>query len=1181
MSSRIVWPYAFTLQASQQDRPQSRPSDFATAEVNANPNGPLGLPIDLRWVTLPYLGIPRQPFEVFRRARINIPAADILELTSAPVQVNGSSIIPFPAASAGVIYIAAFEASPSSGNVLIVAPYDMYGKTIPGVVLETDSTQVWYFICPGMAGLRVDGFGTISLVVGVNQETYANLPGWERIQVVGLPVETTDNLAPAYNSSVKQGFDIALTTGILAARERMALSHLFLKPPPATGDPTFPLPAWPPSNPAEYLLNLRSGTNLFPMIVKCLQNSNDTNPTQMQSLYMETVNNLDGIIQANAPAGSNPSPAGQSGSAEIPVVSLSMLGVSTDSDAALALGYGTIDIPLLDEIAEVLAIYAEYSRRDTQLTEQILLRALAALAAIESRIPYDYMVTAPYVLPFGITLTLAALSQPVIPVEQVADFNASILSTHAVLTRDTGAEVAVELTWSPATQPQAAGILVSRQSGQSQYLNTPRPAAVHGYDPYLGLPPTQPPPNASPSDLLPNLKDANGTAPLDGSTTTRYLAAGIDVFGRWSPWTEADMTLSAAAVTGPGLGKISLIPPVPSDLPSSGTKVQYLLQIEVLWNWVDRSPGSIAISGNFVPPGTNLGPTAFLNALGMNNDTPAGPPLVLTWNYSGYDPTTVAPGTILPIADAAHPGTTIVLLNDVSNVPNNQVMHYQVTIPGFSLDFASTDEIALALYATATERVRPGEWSSPIDPNAPPSPPAPAPGWIGRVVTAPNPLPPVVTFNPPAIDWTALPDAYNLAHGVLSWPAASNATGYVVWEATESALLQLLSPGSPNPAPAPALLVDRGATLKTLVKNNFAQSLQAFSRLNTDPIPTTSMEVEVPGNASVLYCYMISAVSSQSVESTRTAQNSPIAVFGVPQRIVPGQPRLRLRSNDNGIQPPVNGVQVIALAVSTDFLAADAIPLSTKIQPGDSIVAGYRVYRCRSAALAADAGLMGPAVYFETDPRWSAFTESSIVGKQSDTGMSIIDSAAIASWYPWYYRVQAIGVQDIDNGFYSGKSLPSQVQSAYNLPPNPPLISPDPPAVTQGSGAALVNFTADLPIPASPLGASLVELLKAAPDPANPGRTIYNSIVSNAPDAITVGTLVLPVPPWTPPHPMHPPGHPPPYHPPFLGPALARSAPNAQGQFTLSVLVPYAASDKNTYTVRLTDPLGRQNSFTF
>jgi len=63
----------------------------------------------------------------------------------------------------------------------------------------------------------------------------------------------------------------------------------------------------------------------------------------------------------------------------------------------------------------VLAIYAEYSGRSAQVNERTLLAALAALAAIESRIPYDYMVTARYVLPFGITLTLAALSQPAIP----------------------------------------------------------------------------------------------------------------------------------------------------------------------------------------------------------------------------------------------------------------------------------------------------------------------------------------------------------------------------------------------------------------------------------------------------------------------------------------------------------------------------------------------------------------------------------------------------------------------------------------------------------------------------------------------------------------------------------------------------------------------------------------------
>ena len=62
-------------------------------------------------------------------------------------------------------------------------------------------------------------------------------------------------------------------------------------------------------------------------------------------------------------------------------------------------------------------------------------------------------------------------------------------------------------------------------------------------------------------------------------------------------------------------------------------------------------------------------------------------------------------------------------------------------------------------------------------------------------------------------------------------------------------------------------------------------------------------------------------------------------------------------------------------------------------------------------------------------------------------------------------------------------------------------------------------------------------------------------------------------------HPLPHPGHS--YQPPNLGPELARSAPDAQGTFTLFVLVPYAVADQNTYTVRLTDPLGRQSVYSF
>jgi hypothetical protein len=265
-----------------------------------------------------------------------------------------------------------------------------------------------------------------------------------------------------------------------------------------------------------------------------------------------------------------------------------------------------------------------------------------------------------------------------------------------------------------------------------------------------------------------------------------------------------------------------------------------------------------------------------------------------------------------------------------------------------------------------------------------------------------------------------------------------------------------------------------------------------------------------------------------------------------------------------------------------------ALPVESGVVP-----AGYRVYRVRSSALAADAGLMGPPKITSADSGWQAYAEEPLEGGTVSKGQSIIDTAATASWYPYYYRVDAIGPQDLPNGRYSGWSLPSQVQSEYCLPPNPPLIQA--PNLQQGTGAGLLTLTTDLPIPPSPLGPSLVELLQAGPDAVNPGRTLLTVVLTTAPDAIPVGTLALPSPPWSPPsphpapHPLPNPGGgqvhvPPPWKPPqptYRGPALVRSNPDTQGRWTLSVLVPYALSDVGAYTVRLTDPLGRQSSSTF
>jgi hypothetical protein len=220
---------------------------------------------------------------------------------------------------------------------------------------------------------------------------------------------------------------------------------------------------------------------------------------------------------------------------------------------------------------------------------------------------------------------------------------------------------------------------------------------------------------------------------------------------------------------------------------------------------------------------------------------------------------------------------------------------------------------------------------------------------------------------------------------------------------------------------------------------------------------------------------------------------------------------------------------------------------------------------------------MGPPKILSTDAGWNAYSESLLPGLAQPTaraattanGQSIFDTAAGPSWYPYYYRVDAIGPDDPANGVYSGWSLPSHVQSAYCEPPDPPLIGS--PLTTGGGGAVLIVLQTDLPIPPSPLGPSLVELLGAGPDPANPGQTLQTTLLSAEPATISQATLSLPhLSPNPQPQPVVP-------HP--LQSVLARSAPDASGHWSLSALVPTGAP--GSFTLRLTDPLGRQSSTSF
>lgn len=1100
MSSRYVWPYCFSLRVSglvealrQQKVPPVRDKFFPKSTGNP-------LPIALRWSHVKELGFPREPFQVFRRLRN--PGSEkslFVQVLAQPVPIATQPVVSaFGAGDAAYVVNAAV--SVPTGTSVTVQALDLQSRPIPGQTVTVTLSSTVQFRCPGISAVHAFGTGTVGPLSVIPETVYANLPDWQKIQTVGLPL--LDGEIGAAYSTLPQGIEPAGLDGVAFASERLLITALLQVNPSGTGIADFPLPVWPVPDAAAYVANMRGANSLVPMIERCLENSTDSSPGHEQAAYFEAVA-IPGIKQSNVP-GATPDPA-QATTVTLPVVGVGMLAASTDSYAAVSLGYGTTDIPPPSTVvADPPTVHP----------------------AVDSGLAYDYMVTAPFISTL-FSITLAALSAGQPPVEPPASLQAAVTQTYPPVQRNQPAPVSIRVSWPPPDIPQGYGILASRSPGAAEVLNTPRPPAVGGFDPFVGLVPNADDPATPPDQQTPSFSDAAGTLPLDvPPSTARYLVAGIDVFGRWSGWVAASTTLSPLGVTKPGIRNVEFQLDTAN---ATGDVVPATMRIEFAWDWQDRAPGQIRFTGQFVPAGSSLGPTPFLTGFAMSNTAPAGVPAVLTFSYADQpDADTTPPAAKVPTVDTAHAaGASVVVLPSTTTDPDEQQVLYRFDLGGFSLDFTSDGELDFALYVTATEEIRPGEFSDATDPVM---------QFIGKIVRALDPLPPVITFTPPSISWTALPDATGTARGLLQWTPDPRAAGYYVWEATESALWHLLSPATPDPPPSTPL-VTRGAALKTLIDSNPEGSLQGFARLNQDPIPADRTEITVPAAAATLYAYRISAISAANVEAPRSTE---VAIFGVPRRDVPGTPHMLLRKP----QPPQTGIQVVAL------------PAGSGAPP-----AGYRVFRVQNPTLSLDPSAMGPPKIDETSPAWQDYSGTTLAGTPL-TGKTVTDTAPAPSWYPYYYRITAIGTQDLANGLLSGESGYSGAQSQYVLPPDPPLLAS---FVLGGTlQVALITLLTDLPVTPSPLGPALAEVTQLVPDPARPGRLLAQSVLSSAPDQIPVGTIA-----------------PPPGPVPQPAGRMARSAPDANGLWTLYILLPYTAAQKNTFAVRLTDPLARQSSRSF
>jgi hypothetical protein len=1038
-------------------------------------------PVCLRWSSDPFLGFPRMPFQVWRRFRAIAEPSFTL---AGPFHSQTTTTIGWGFEPA---YDLVLDAAPAVGSSLTFQALGQDGRPIPGQQVMMNAAGKVGFRGPGIQSLLMTGKGTASRVRLTTQDHFANLPDWQRIETVGFPFRG-EITTPAYHNP-PQGFEPASLSGVAAASIRLDVARALQMPLPATGIPTIPTLPWPTPDPDKYLAMIRSGpVNSLALVRDCLVNTDDTDLSRQQVSYLAPnpqFQNLPGLRQANAPAG-NPRAA----RASVPVVGVTLLGVSSDYYAATALGYGTIDVP-------------PARTRDPEAV---------SYSPASPLLMYDYMVTARYTFAFGLTVELAALAQLRPEPTPANGLSATIRHPNRPPAMDGGYTAAVRLAWTAPPWPQSAGILVSHAPGSSRLLNHRQPAGVGGFDPYFapGIPPDS---QLTPEDLWPSFTDSAGPVPDDGTHTSTYLVVGVDVCGRWTDWRQTPVQFNAPDVLRPGLHSARLLP---DPATAVGHVVKGHIEIEFSWDWADRSPDRVEFYSRYHPPDVAPGPV-LPGTFQLASNAAGGDPVVVKFGA----------GQVPKIASAGHQGKVDLVNASLDPQPNSDLRKYRLTLCNATFDFTNQKELACAIYAAGAEHLRPGHLG----------------GTTGPLRAHEfDPVPPTVRFTPPPINWTALPDATGRARGVLSWPAGDNATGYFLWESTETALRHIIKPDKPDPPPG-TKLVDRAQDLATLVDNNQDKSLGAFARLNRDPITALQTEVELPGSANTLYAFRISAIGANQEESPRSAS---VAFFAVPRLMEPGQPTLLLR-------PDPQGIKVVGVA-----------------KPGFVAPAGFRVFRVRREGLAGDVGTMGPPRILE-NAAWTPYRETPPRGGTPTAGLAVVDTEPGFSWQPYYYRIVAIGPEDRPNGEWRGESLPSAVQSAFRPPPGLPMLAVGQVFVPANSTNQVIIFQSDLPIKPTPLGIARIELSRVTLDAATQ-RMVRTIVKTWEPQDIPVGMNISAVLPDPTPQQLK------------AMPEITRSQPppdSSAATYTIRAARNLPAEANVSFTLTLRDPLGRVVQTTF
>lgn len=886
-----------------------------------------------------------------------------------------------------------------AGGYATVVAYDNKGYVQSSMTTTYTGTSKLKVTGNQIARVTVAGSGTLNGVMAMTVKDFVAQPDWKAVEVVGLPVDGTWSTT-GYPTGSQGPVPASLSP------YDAAINRLNRGAPPFGWQPTldngWPAPTWTGPELQTFVKQLQKFP--LPPIANMLKSVSEAG---LHEGYTTAITISDPGQQGGAPNGSSSSVV------NLPALGNLLLATSSDTYSSLGAGFGT---------------------------------ALNDLTT--SDVSYDYMVTAPHKW-WGIDYELAdfVISPGVVsPPGQPSGLTATQTAQIPPTSMDGPWNESAVLRWNRVSQgspynPRVAAYGLARYKPAST-SGTPllnKYPLTTGWAPFVPTVRADDPTHIYFSDgVLPAPSDPN-------QPTYRYAIAASDLFGRYGAWLSGPYTFGQVPVRQPAIQSVQLLVPDAGN----GDVRDVTLQIDLAWDWSWRSPEKIELVSGFVD--TPPDPAVFTNFRVSNTVASTA---VVWLQFGGID-------NPVPQVTGSGVDVTNIKVTQLEGAPADpnapDTRRYRVTIKSnvgqasnkVQVNFAGLKKVAYTVFARGYEHLRPTQasaWSKP---------------YTGRAF---SPVPPTAPVPPELPIWSSLPDVEGTPRVRLSWsPGSGSIAGYVLYQASETALRQLVGMGSPEQTES---YVSRLATLRTLKfsngmhGNNFATLTdlrQVFTRVQDPLIPGTSLEVKLPRGNQVIQAFVITAMSENNMESLWPSNMKHFFAVATPSRLVPKPPQLEARADTT----------------------TGKITVTLTMVPGAPIHK-VQLFRVKRDELASRLDHMGPPLTEFTVGQPAPAGWTLLMGTELISA-TFLDGTASLGWHNTWYRAVAWTADDNTEGVIGARSDASGPGSAVLPPANPPVINNlaiDQSVISSGSLKAVrIGWDSDAPVLPTALGPHKVRVL--------------------------------------------------------------------------------------------------------